>query len=60
MGRNSFRVASRRIANSRDGGNFFGTAVSDDEDDADYSCEKRKKKIQPVRTNGTKKNGKSS
>lgn len=60
MGRNSSRIASRRIASNRDGSNYFGTAISDDEDDADWSGEKRKKKIQPVRTNGNKKNGKSS
>lgn len=59
MGRNSSRIASHRIA-SREGGNYFGTAQSDDEDDADWSGEKRKKKIQQIRTNGTKKNGKSS
>lgn len=59
MGRNSSRIASRRIASSREGGSYFGTA-SDDEDDTDWSAEKRKKKIQPVRTNGSKKNGKTS
>lgn len=59
MGRNSSRIASRRIANTRDGGNYFG-ADEDDEDDADWSGEKRKKKIAPVRTNGSKKNGKTS
>lgn len=59
MGRNSSRIASHRIA-SREGGNYFGGAQSDDEDDADWSGEKRKKKIQQIRTNGTKKNGKSS
>lgn len=58
IGRNSSRIASRRIANSRDGNNYFGT-VSDDEDE-DWSGEKKKKKIQPVRTNGSKKNGKST
>lgn len=59
MGRNSSRIASHRIA-SREGGNYFGGGQSDDEDDADWSGEKRKKKIQQIRTNGTKKNGKSS
>lgn len=59
MGRNSSRIASRRIANTRDGGNYFG-ADEDDEDDVDWSGEKRKKKIAPVRTNGSKKNGKTS
>lgn len=60
IGRNSSRIASRRIANSRDGSNYFGTALSDDEDDADWSGDKKKKKIQPIRTNGSKKNGKST
>lgn len=60
MGRNSSRIASRRIANSREGSNYFTAAPSDDDDDVDWSGEKRKKKIQPIRTNGTKKNGKSS
>ena len=59
MGRNSSRIASRRIAN-RDGGsggNYF--VMSDDEDDADWSGEKRKKKILKLPNNGsTKKNGK--
>lgn len=59
MGRNSSRIASRRIANTRDGGNYFG-ADEDDEDDADWSGEKRKKKLAPIKTNGSKKNGKSS
>lgn len=63
MGRNSFRIASRRIASTRDNNNsttYFGTTLTDDEDDADWSGEKRRKKIQPIRSNGTKKNGKSS
>ncbi|XP_055543170.1 SAGA-associated factor 11 homolog [Wyeomyia smithii] len=59
MGRNSSRIASRRLANSRDGSNYFG-ADEDDEDDADWSGEKRKKKIATIRTNGSKKNGKTS
>ncbi|XP_058814046.1 SAGA-associated factor 11 homolog [Topomyia yanbarensis] len=59
MGRNSSRIASRRLANTRDGSNYFG-ADEDDEDDADWSGEKRKKKIPPIRTNGSKKNGKTS
>ncbi|XP_050071272.1 SAGA-associated factor 11 homolog [Anopheles maculipalpis] len=61
MGRNSSRIASRRIANTRDvgTGNYFG-GDEDDEDDADWSGEKRKKKISQVRTNGSKKNGKTS
>uniref|UniRef100_A0A1L8DC36 SAGA-associated factor 11 homolog n=1 Tax=Nyssomyia neivai TaxID=330878 RepID=A0A1L8DC36_9DIPT len=61
MGRNSSRIASRRIASTRGTSEqLFGTGISDDEDDADWSGEKRKKKFQPVRTNGTKKNGKTS
>lgn len=58
IGRNSSRIASRRIANSRDGNNYFGNNISDDEDDADWSSDKKKKKIQSMRTNGSKKNGK--
>lgn len=60
IGRNSSRIASRRIASSRDGNNYFGSALSDDEDDADWAGDRKKKKIQPVRTNGSKKNGKSA
>lgn len=60
IGRNSSRIASRRIANSRDGNNYFGTALSDDEDDADWAGDKKKKKMQSMRTNGSKKNGKSN
>lgn len=61
MGRNSSRIASRRLANARDStGSYFGTNISDDEDDADWSSEKRKKKMQPPQRNGSKKNGKSS
>uniref|UniRef100_U5EXZ8 SAGA-associated factor 11 homolog n=1 Tax=Corethrella appendiculata TaxID=1370023 RepID=U5EXZ8_9DIPT len=60
MGRNSSRIASRRIANRDGGNNYFGSALSDDEDDADWSGEKRKKKMPPIKTNGNKKNGKSS
>ncbi|CAD7085208.1 unnamed protein product [Hermetia illucens] len=61
MGRNSSRIASRRIASSREGSSsFFGSNVSDDEEaDADWSGEKRRKKIQQTRPNGSKKNGKS-
>ncbi|CAD7077291.1 unnamed protein product [Hermetia illucens] len=61
MGRNSSRIASRRIASAREGnGSYFGSNLSDDEDDADWSGEKRRKKIPAVRANGSKKNGKSS
>lgn len=60
IGRNSSRIASRRIANARDGNNYFGSALSDDEDDADWAGDKKKKKMQSMRTNGSKKNGKSN
>lgn len=62
MGR-ATRVASRRIASSREGSNFFGSsiAISDDEDDADWSSEKKKKKLpSKYDRNGSKKNGKST
>jgi SAGA-associated factor 11 len=58
MGRNSSRIASRRIANRDAGGNNY-FVMSDDEDDADWSGEKRKKKILKLPNNGTKKNGKT-
>lgn len=61
MGRNSARVSSRRIA-SREGTNYFGT-VSDDEDDADWSGDKKrgdKKKLPKLTSSITKKSGKSS
>ncbi|XP_055903080.1 SAGA-associated factor 11 homolog [Eupeodes corollae] len=61
MGRKTSRTASRRLANAKEGNaSYFSSIVSDDEDDADWSSEKRRKKIQPSRTNGSKKNGKSS
>lgn len=62
MGRNSSRIASRRIANSRGDrdNNYFQQNLTDDEDDADWSGERRKKKFQAIRTNGSKKNGKAS
>lgn len=62
MGR-ATRVASRRIASSREGSNFFASAIaiSDDEDDADWSSEKKKKKLpSKYERNGNKKNGKCS
>uniref|UniRef100_A0A1B0C8V7 SAGA-associated factor 11 n=1 Tax=Lutzomyia longipalpis TaxID=7200 RepID=A0A1B0C8V7_LUTLO len=38
MGRNSSRIASRRIASTRGTSEqLFGTGISDDEDDADWS-----------------------
>lgn len=61
MGRKTSRTASRRLANAKEGNSsYFSANVSDDEDDADWSSEKRRKKIQSSRTNGSKKNGKSS
>lgn len=61
IGRNSSRIASRRIANARDGNNYFGgSQLSDDDDDADWLGDKKKKRMQSMRTNGSKKNGKSS
>lgn len=61
IGRNSSRIASRRIANARDGNNYFGGGqLSDDDDDADWLGDKKKKRMQSMRTNGSKKNGKSS
>lgn len=61
MGRNSARVSSRRIA-SREG-TYFGNVGSDDEDDADWSGEKKrgdKKKLPKLTSSVTKKAGKSS
>ncbi|KAK0182940.1 hypothetical protein PV327_001020 [Microctonus hyperodae] len=53
MGRNSSRIASRRIANSsKDLSNFSG-AISDDDDDADWSVTNDKRKRRRER-NGTK------
>ncbi|XP_055854123.1 SAGA-associated factor 11 homolog [Episyrphus balteatus] len=61
MGRQTSRTASRRLANAKEGSSsYFSSNVSDDEDDADWSSDKRRKKIQTSRTNGSKKNGKSS
>lgn len=62
MGRKTSRTASRRIATAKEGNSssYFSSNVSDDEDDADWSSEKRRKKIQTSRTNGSKKNGKTS
>ncbi|XP_015109160.1 SAGA-associated factor 11 homolog [Diachasma alloeum] len=64
MGRNSSRIASRRIANSsKDLSNFSGV-ISDDEDDADWSVnnDKRKRRkdrngIKRSKTQKTQRNG---
>ncbi|XP_011309415.1 SAGA-associated factor 11 homolog [Fopius arisanus] len=64
MGRNSSRIASRRIANSsKDLSNYSGV-VSDDEDDADWSVnnDKRKRRkdrngIKRSKTQKTQRNG---
>lgn len=62
MGRNSARVSSRRIASREGTGTnlYFGTVDDEDEDDADWSGERKKKKLQKLATNGPKKYGKSS
>lgn len=72
MGRNSSRIASRRIASTRANTNYIEIGLSDDEDDADWSNGKRRKKARPVRTTpgtasstagstaSTRKNGKAS
>ncbi|XP_036325865.1 SAGA-associated factor 11 homolog [Rhagoletis pomonella] len=69
MGRNSSRIASRRLAtkegtsaSSSSSSSYLQTTVgTDDEDDIDWSSEKRRKKTnQSNRNNGSKKNnGKS-
>ncbi|XP_011198191.1 SAGA-associated factor 11 homolog [Bactrocera dorsalis] len=69
MGRNSSRIASRRLAtkegtsaSSSSSSSYLQTTVgTDDEDDIDWSSEKRRKKTnQGNRNNGSKKNnGKS-
>lgn len=54
MGRNSSRIASRRIAsNSKEPALYAG--LSDDDDDADWVGDRRKKKL---RNNGVKKQAK--
>lgn len=64
MGRNSARVSSRRIASRGEGTTYFGSVLSDDEDDADWSGEKKrgdKKKLPKLSSSSvTKKSGKSS
>lgn len=60
IGRNSSRIASRRIANTRDGNNYYSGSLTDDEDDVDWASDKKKKRLQSMRSNGSKKNGKSS
>lgn len=55
MGRNSSRIASRRIAkNTTDTATFTGITVSDDEDDVDWSLNNDKRKRKKDR-NGFKK-----
>lgn len=63
MGRNSSRIASRRLASTKESSSsssyFQANAGSDDEDD-DWSEKRRKKSSQNSRNNGSKKNnGKS-
>ena len=88
MGRNSSRMASKRIA-SRDLANsssalksskwnvhqigdiiifqyfmftdesIYTDSIDDDDNDTDWQAEKRKKKAQPSRNNGSKRNGKT-
>lgn len=61
MGRNSSRIASRRIASARENISAFSMQVSDDEEDTEWSGEKRRKKLPSTRTNnGSKKNGKGN
>lgn len=60
IGRNSSRIASRRIASTRDGNNYYSGSLTDDEDDVDWATDKKKKRLQSMRSNGSKKNGKSS
>lgn len=58
MGRNSSRIASRRIANARENINTL-SLHSDDDDDMEWAGEKRRKKIGSRNNNGSKKNGKN-
>lgn len=61
MGRNSSRIASRRIANARESISSLSMHMSDDEDDMEWAGEKRRKKITGGRNNnGSKKNGKGN
>ncbi|KAL5285062.1 ATXN7L3 family protein [Megaselia abdita] len=61
MGRNSSRIASRRIANARENINTLSMHISDDDDDMEWAGEKRRKKIAGGRSNnGSKKNGKGN
>ena len=61
MGRAMGRKASRRIASSRDTGNYYASAIStiSDDEDEDWQGEKKKKKLVSMRANGSKKNGKT-
>lgn len=61
MGRNSSRIASRRIANARESISTMSMHMSDDDDDMEWAGEKRRKKIPSGRSNnGSKKNGKGN
>lgn len=61
MGRNSSRIASRRIANARENISAMSMQVSDDEEDTEWSGEKKRKKLPSSRSNnGSKKNGKGN
>lgn len=61
MGRNSSRIASRRIANARESISALSMHLSDDEDDMEWAGEKRRKKLPGGRSNnGSKKNGKGN
>lgn len=61
MGRAMGRKASRRIASTRDTGNYYASAISaiSDDEDEDWQGEKKKKKLASMRANGSKKNGKT-
>lgn len=60
MGRAMGRKASRRIASTRDTGNYYGSAIAlSDEEDEEWQGEKKKKKLASIRANGSKKNGKT-
>lgn len=61
MGRNSSRIASRRIASARENISTLSMHMSDDESDMEWAGEKRRKKIASGRSNnGSKKNGKGN
>lgn len=62
MGRAMGRKASRRIGSKlKNEGSIYGSScisISDDEDDSDWQGERKKKKLNSIRSNGNKKNGK--